>query len=247
VRGKALRERAIACLTEVRIPDPERRHSAYPFELSGGMCQRVMIAIALACRPRLLIADEPTTGLDVTTQAAIMRLIRDLGREKGMATLLITRDLGLAREFCDRIAVMHASHLVETAPTEQLFRAPAHPYTAQLIEPPGEKITDGKKLAMVEEAFHQALVKATGNDEMARIHYEITEKIRVIRQLDFTQEMRIAATYDEHAQILRMLIQRKEVQAGILLKSHIEASKAEVRKITIHMLHTARQQVAQRT
>ncbi|OGB24158.1 MAG: peptide ABC transporter [Burkholderiales bacterium RIFCSPLOWO2_02_FULL_57_36] len=133
LRGKALRTRAIECLSEVRIPDPERRYSAYPFELSGGMCQRVMIAIALACRPRLLIADEPTTGLDVTTQAAIMRLIRDLGREKGMATLLITHDLGLAREFCDRIAVMHAGHIVETGLTEDLFRAPAHPYTAQLI------------------------------------------------------------------------------------------------------------------
>jgi peptide/nickel transport system ATP-binding protein len=81
----------------------------------------------------LLIADEPTTGLDVTTQAAIMRLIRDLGREKGMATLLITHDLGLAREFCDRIAVMHAGHIVETGRTEDLFRTPAHPYTAQLI------------------------------------------------------------------------------------------------------------------
>ncbi|CAN5143349.1 hypothetical protein BH11PSE11_BH11PSE11_05920 [soil metagenome] len=133
LRGKALRDRAIECLAEVRIPDPERRYAAYPFELSGGMCQRVMIAIALACRPRLLIADEPTTGLDVTTQAAIMRLIRDLGREKGMATLLITHDLGLAREFCDRIAVMHAGHIVETGLTEDLFRNPAHPYTAQLI------------------------------------------------------------------------------------------------------------------
>lgn len=133
LRGRPLRVRAIDCLAEVRIPDPERRYKAYPFELSGGMCQRVMIAIALACRPRLLIADEPTTGLDVTTQAAIMRLIRDLGREKGMATLLITHDLGLAREFCDRIAVMHAGHIVEVAPTEVLFSAPAHPYTAQLI------------------------------------------------------------------------------------------------------------------
>jgi peptide/nickel transport system ATP-binding protein len=132
LRGKALRARAVECLAEVRIPDPERRYTAYPFELSGGMCQRVMIAIALACRPRLLIADEPTTGLDVTTQAAIMRLIRDLGREKGMATLLITHDLGLARDFCDRIAVMHAGHIVESGPTEDLFRAPAHPYTAQL-------------------------------------------------------------------------------------------------------------------
>jgi peptide/nickel transport system ATP-binding protein len=132
LRGKALRARAIECLAEVRIPDPERRYAAYPFELSGGMCQRVMIAIALACRPRLLIADEPTTGLDVTTQAAIMRLIRELGREKGMATLLITHDLGLARESCERLAVMHAGHIVETGPTETVFRTPAHPYAAQL-------------------------------------------------------------------------------------------------------------------
>lgn len=133
LKGAALRARAIECLAEVRIPDPERRFAAYPFELSGGMCQRVMIAIALACRPRLLIADEPTTGLDATTQAAIMRLIRDLGREKGMATLLITHDLGLAREFCERLAVMHAGHIVEQGPTETLFRASAHPYTEQLV------------------------------------------------------------------------------------------------------------------
>jgi peptide/nickel transport system ATP-binding protein len=133
LRGTLARARAIECLADVRIPDPERRYSAYPFELSGGMCQRVMIAIALACKPRLLIADEPTTGLDVTTQAAIMRLIRDLGQEKGMATLLITHDLGLARDFCDNLAVMHAGHIVEVGPTEALFREPAHPYTAQLV------------------------------------------------------------------------------------------------------------------
>lgn len=133
LRGKALRSRAIECLAEVRIPDPERRYAAYPFELSGGMCQRVMIAMALACRPRLLIADEPTTGLDVTTQAAIMRLIRELGRERGMAVLLITHDLALARESCERLAVMHAGHIVEVGPTETLFQNPAHPYTAQLV------------------------------------------------------------------------------------------------------------------
>ena len=133
LRGSALRRRAIDCLAEVRIPDPEQRYGAYPFELSGGMCQRVMIAIALACRPRMLIADEPTTGLDTTTQAAIMRLVRDLSREKGMATLLITHDLGLAREFCPELAVMHAGHIVEHGPTETLFRASAHPYTSQLV------------------------------------------------------------------------------------------------------------------
>ena len=115
------------------IADPERRYGAYPFELSGGMCQRVMIAIALACRPSLLIADEPTTGLDVTTQAAVMDLITGLAREREMATLFITHDLGLAADHCDRIVVMHAGHAVESATTQALFAQPRHPYTARLM------------------------------------------------------------------------------------------------------------------
>ena len=125
--------RAVEMLAKVRIPDPQRRAAAYPFELSGGMCQRVMIAMALACEPALLIADEPTTGLDITTQAVIMELIAELAASQHMATLLITHDLGLASEYCDRIAVMHAGHLVEMAPTPLLFAAPRHPYTAKLI------------------------------------------------------------------------------------------------------------------
>jgi peptide/nickel transport system ATP-binding protein len=128
-----LKDRAIACLEDMRIPDPGRRYHAYPFELSGGLCQRVMIALALACNPKLLIADEPTTGLDVTTQAAIMALIKAKTRERGMAMLLITHDLGVAREQCDRIVVMHAGHIVESAPTEALFSQPRHPYSQQLI------------------------------------------------------------------------------------------------------------------
>jgi peptide/nickel transport system ATP-binding protein len=125
--------RAVEMLAKVGIPDPERRARAYPFELSGGMCQRVMIAMALACEPALLIADEPTTGLDVTTQAVIMDLIGGLAAAQGMATLLITHDLGLAAEHCDRIAVMHAGHVVEVAPTADLLARPRHPYTAKLI------------------------------------------------------------------------------------------------------------------
>ena len=128
-----LKARAIECLAEMKIPDPDRRYHAYPFELSGGLCQRVMIALALACGPKLLIADEPTTGLDVTTQAAIMGLIKEKARARGMATLLITHDLGLARQQCDRIVVMHAGHIVESAATESLFTGPRHPYTRQLI------------------------------------------------------------------------------------------------------------------
>jgi peptide/nickel transport system ATP-binding protein len=107
--------------------------AAYPFEMSGGMCQRVMIALALACRPSLLIADEPTTGLDVTTQAAVMDLITGLARERQMATLFITHDLALAADYCDRIVVMHAGHAVESAPTAGLFAQPRHPYTARLM------------------------------------------------------------------------------------------------------------------
>jgi peptide/nickel transport system ATP-binding protein len=133
IRAQDLRERAIACLREVAIADPERRFDAYPFELSGGMCQRVMIALAMSSRPRLLIADEPTTGLDVTTQAAVLALIRERARADRVATLLITHDLALAADFCDRIVVMHAGHVVETGPTARLFAAPRHPYTQALI------------------------------------------------------------------------------------------------------------------
>jgi peptide/nickel transport system ATP-binding protein len=132
-RRADLRQRAIECLAQVRIPDPERRCNAYPYELSGGMCQRVMIALALACNPALLIADEPTTGLDVTTQAAVMDLIVELARARHMATVLITHDLGLAASYCERIVVMHAGHVVEAAPTRELFASPRHPYTARLI------------------------------------------------------------------------------------------------------------------
>ena len=130
---RAARLQAIEMLRAVGIPDPARRASAYPFELSGGMCQRVMIAIALAAKPSLLIADEPTTGLDVTTQAVIMDLIADLANELGMATIFITHDLALASQRAARIVVMHAGHVVENAPTTELFVQPRHPYTAELI------------------------------------------------------------------------------------------------------------------
>jgi peptide/nickel transport system ATP-binding protein len=124
---------AVKLLESVGITDPARRARAYPFELSGGMCQRVMIAIALAAQPSLLIADEPTTGLDVTTQAIIMDIIAERAAATGLATIFITHDLGLAAERADRIVVMHAGHVVEAATTAALFRAPRHPYTAELI------------------------------------------------------------------------------------------------------------------
>ena len=127
------REKAIEALEMVRIKDAEARYHSYPFELSGGMCQRVVIAIALACNPRLLIADEPTTGLDITTQKTVMDLIRDLSVERGMSSVLITHDLGLAAEYCDRIVVMKDGELVEEGAPGQLFSAARHPYTRRLI------------------------------------------------------------------------------------------------------------------
>lgn len=131
-RGK-IEAAVVAALAAVKIPDPAHRARAYPGDLSGGMCQRVGLAIALASNPSLLIADEPTTGLDTTTQAAILALVLEHTRARGMATLLITHDLGLARAHAQRIVVMHAGQIVENAPAEELFSRPRHPYTALLI------------------------------------------------------------------------------------------------------------------
>ena len=133
VAPAAARAQALALLESVRIRDPEARLRAYPAELSGGMCQRVMIAMAMACEPDLLIADEPTTGLDVTTQRTVMDLLSGLVTERGMAMILITHDLGLAARYCGAIAVMEHGLVVERGPTEALFRAPSHPYTQRLI------------------------------------------------------------------------------------------------------------------
>jgi peptide/nickel transport system ATP-binding protein len=126
-------ERAIAALEQVRIARPRERYHAYPFELSGGMCQRVVIALALACDPQLLIADEPTTGLDVTTQKAVMDLVVELTRQRAMSTILITHDLGLAAAYCDRVVVMEKGRVVETAPSVDIFARPEHPYTRKLM------------------------------------------------------------------------------------------------------------------
>jgi peptide/nickel transport system ATP-binding protein len=133
LRGTALRKAVIEALTAVRIPDPERRCGAYPGELSGGMCQRVMLAIAMAGNPALLIADEPTTGLDATTQAAVLDLIVEQARLRKMACLLITHDLALARQFAERVIVMHAGQIVEEGETEALFTGARHPYTSALL------------------------------------------------------------------------------------------------------------------
>jgi peptide/nickel transport system ATP-binding protein len=131
--ARAARARAIELLNLVRIPAPERRIDDYPHKLSGGMRQRVMIAMAVACRPKLLIADEPTTALDVTVQAQVLELLNRLRQELSMGLLLITHDLGLVADWADRVVVMYAGRICERAPVETLFQAPVHPYTRGLI------------------------------------------------------------------------------------------------------------------
>lgn len=128
------RAKAIAAMEAVKIKDAEARYHAYPFELSGGMCQRIVCAIALACDPRLLIADEPTTGLDITTQKAVMDLVRDLIRERGMSSILITHDLGLAAQYCDRLIVMKDGLVVEEGDPIKVFSQPEHPYSRKLVD-----------------------------------------------------------------------------------------------------------------
>ena len=131
--AQAARRRAIELLDLVRIPDAARRVDEYPHRLSGGMRQRVMIAIAIACRPKLLIADEPTTALDVTIQSQILELLRDLQHELGMSLILITHDMGVIAQFAHRVVVMYAGQVVESAPVASLFDAPRHPYTEGLL------------------------------------------------------------------------------------------------------------------
>ena len=133
LEGRAAREEGIALLRRVEMPDPQRQIDSYPHELSGGMRQRVMIAMALAGRPRLLIADEPTTALDVTIQAQILDLVRKLQQDAGMSVLLITHDLGVIAEMSHRVAVMYAGRVVEVGSVLDIFDRPAHPYTRGLL------------------------------------------------------------------------------------------------------------------
>ena len=144
------RARAIQMLERVRIPSPERRYDDYPHRLSGGMRQRAMIAMALACEPRLLIADEPTTALDVTIQAQILDLMRTLREETGTAIILITHDLGVIAELADDVAVMYAGRIVEHAPAAQLFSSPQHPYTIGLLGSIPKLHLEQERLAVIQ-------------------------------------------------------------------------------------------------
>jgi dipeptide transport system ATP-binding protein len=145
----ARRRRAIELLEQVGIPAPETRLSAFPHQLSGGMNQRVMIAMAIACNPRLLIADEPTTALDVTIQAQILDLLVGLQRDRGMALVLITHDMGVVAETAERVMVMYAGQQVEEQKVEALFAAPRHPYTAALLDALPERSIGRRRLSTI--------------------------------------------------------------------------------------------------
>jgi dipeptide transport system ATP-binding protein len=144
-----LRRRAAELLEQVGIPDPETRLKAFPHQLSGGMNQRVMIAMAIACNPRLLIADEPTTALDVTIQRQILDLLLDLQRQRGMALILITHNMGVVAETAHRVVVMYAGQVMEQRPAAALFRNPRHPYTAALLEALPERSVGRRRLAAI--------------------------------------------------------------------------------------------------
>jgi len=144
-----LRRRAVELLDQVGIPDPETRLAAFPHQLSGGMNQRVMIAMAIACNPKLLIADEPTTALDVTIQRQILELLIDLQRRRGMALVLITHNMGVVAETAHRVVVMYAGQVVEQRPAAELFRRPRHPYTAALLEALPERSVGQRRLAAI--------------------------------------------------------------------------------------------------
>ena len=149
VSRAAAMQRAVEMLKLVQIPEPERRAGEYPHQLSGGMRQRVMIALALACRPEILIADEPTTALDVTIQAQIIDLIKRLQKELGMAVVMITHDLGVVAESCNRVIVMYAGRKVEEAPVIDLFERPLHPYTRALMASMPSMNTHAKRLTEI--------------------------------------------------------------------------------------------------
>jgi peptide/nickel transport system ATP-binding protein len=144
------RKRALELFERVRIPSPERRLDAYPHEMSGGMRQRAMIALALACRPQVLLADEPTTALDATVQIQILLLLRELQRELGLAIIFVTHDMGAAVEVADRFAVMYAGRIVEEGPTREIMRNPRHPYTLALMQSRADgAMSKGKRLASI--------------------------------------------------------------------------------------------------
>jgi peptide/nickel transport system ATP-binding protein/oligopeptide transport system ATP-binding protein len=191
--ARELRDRAIEALKRVRIPSPERRFEDYPHQLSGGMRQRVMIAMALACRPALLIADEPTTALDVTVQAQILDLLRELQAETGMSIILITHDLGVVAEMVDEVAVMYAGRVVERAAATEIFASPQHPYTLGLLGSIPRLDEDRDRLLAIEGAVPPPFALPQGCRFHPRCPFAIEACTRVQPALEAVAEGHLAA------------------------------------------------------
>lgn len=175
MRGKENTDKCLEILRSVRIPDPERVINMYPHELSGGMRQRVMIAMAMLCDPELMIADEPTTALDVTIQAQILKLLRELQQQKQMSIMFITHDLGVIAEIADRVAVMYAGRIVEEADVDDLIEHPVHPYTAGLIEAIPENYDSDKHFRSIPGSQPGANAKTIGCAFAPRCDYATGE------------------------------------------------------------------------
>jgi len=203
---KDARQKAIKMLQQVHIVNPEKRYWSYPFELSGGMCQRVMIAIALACDPRLLIADEPTTGLDVTTQKATMDLISDLTRERHMSVILITHDLGMAAAYADRIIVMQQGRVVEAADVKTLFTCPTHDYTKKLIAASPGPFSELQDLTAVTGSSGNAstatgrVTSASGQPTETVGKPALLEVIDLVKEYPHSKQQRIAWPWAKKSQ-----------------------------------------------
>jgi len=196
--SRQARNAAIEMLAKVGIPAPEKRIDNYPHELSGGMRQRVMIAMALACGPRLLIADEPTTALDVTTQAQVLEQITKLQQEFGMAMILITHDLGVVAETCQRAAVMYCGSVIESAPVEALFATPRHPYTAGLLESiPRIRDTKVRELPVIPGMVPDLLHLPSGcrfADRCSKVHKQCRQAMPALKAIDNSESL--VACYD---------------------------------------------------
>ena len=188
------RARALQLLKDVEIPDPERRLDAFPHQLSGGMSQRVMLAMAIACNPRLLIADEPTTALDVTVQAQMLALLLRLQRERGMALVLITHDLGVVAEVAQRVLVMYAGQVVESAAADDLFAQPRHPYTEALLASLPERNAGRRRLASLAGVVPGAFDRPVGCLLSPRCPY-VRERCRASRPPLFEVGASLARCY----------------------------------------------------
>jgi oligopeptide/dipeptide ABC transporter ATP-binding protein len=183
IEPRAARKAGVEMLERVGIPEPAKRARAYPHELSGGMRQRVMIAMALLCRPRVLIADEPTTALDVTVQAQILELLDGLRRETGMAVLLITHDLGIVSQYCDRVAVMYGGRVVEEAAVSELFMHPRHRYTEALLRTIPAANPPGVELPAIAGSVPPPGQRPTGCSYHPRCHAMVEICPRVVPEL----------------------------------------------------------------